>query len=438
MESTYKYDVALSFAGEDREVASSFARLAQASDLKVFIDEEHLWEAWGKNLNEYLADVYYNQSRYCVIIISKDYCQKAYTNLERRIALDRVLTSKEEYVLPLRLDDSWPDGLPRATGFLDIREMPIEKAAVLLIQKIKNIPAGTLLPAVPVDNKLLPIDAVSTPIGKKSAFDQKDQPLGFVSIQLTPQCKGWRPARPRDSEHDPDLCWRTGVYDDPVFDITITNKQNHPLLVTAVGIEVTRLQFDKINIMGGDAVQTVALHRTYKLPLPDLWKELAVKLKDTQGEMHDPVEVIELVYCRLPDPVIIEPGRYYRYGLHLFNYVEFFPNSVDFRYWAKTDAGQARSAIAELCFEIGRTTPFISRFFRYRQGQEEQKRQQHNAMQYYYGDKEDRKKELAYRLWEKSGRPQGADKALWEQAEQILPAELLAEQDLRMLKRRPF
>jgi hypothetical protein len=95
MESTYKYDVALSFAGEDREVASSFARLAQASDLKVFIDEEHLWEAWGKNLNEYLADVYYNQSRYCVIIISKDYCQKAYTNLERRIALDRVLTSKE-------------------------------------------------------------------------------------------------------------------------------------------------------------------------------------------------------------------------------------------------------------------------------------------------------------------------------------------------------
>lgn len=54
----YGYDLALSFAGEDREVARVIAHLAQTNGLRGFFDEYHMWETWGKDLSDYLGSIY--------------------------------------------------------------------------------------------------------------------------------------------------------------------------------------------------------------------------------------------------------------------------------------------------------------------------------------------------------------------------------------------
>lgn len=72
----YDFDVALSFAGEDREYVEQVASYLKELDVKVFYDRAEEVELWGKNLYLYLDDIYQHKSKYCVIFISKFYKKK--------------------------------------------------------------------------------------------------------------------------------------------------------------------------------------------------------------------------------------------------------------------------------------------------------------------------------------------------------------------------
>lgn len=74
--------------------------------MKVFLDELYEAELWGTNLVEKLSDIYENQARFCLIIVSKEYCKRIYTNVERRAALDRAIRNKSEYILSVITDTS--------------------------------------------------------------------------------------------------------------------------------------------------------------------------------------------------------------------------------------------------------------------------------------------------------------------------------------------
>lgn len=52
----FAYDVALSFAGEDRAHAEKLAQLLKAKGIKVFYDEAEAADLWGKDLIAHLAD----------------------------------------------------------------------------------------------------------------------------------------------------------------------------------------------------------------------------------------------------------------------------------------------------------------------------------------------------------------------------------------------
>jgi hypothetical protein len=53
MADRYEFDVALSFAGPDREHARIIGRVAQANGLRAFVDEFHIWETWGRSLVDF-------------------------------------------------------------------------------------------------------------------------------------------------------------------------------------------------------------------------------------------------------------------------------------------------------------------------------------------------------------------------------------------------
>ncbi len=137
----FPYDVAISFAGEDRAYASALAcTLKERHGLIVFYDEEE--QAWlmGKNLFEYLIGIYKDKAAYCVILVSEHYLEKRWTRHEWKAVQARAFEeSDRDYILPVRLDDTELPGLLPTLGFIDGRSVGPEKLAKLIFAKVKDI-----------------------------------------------------------------------------------------------------------------------------------------------------------------------------------------------------------------------------------------------------------------------------------------------------------
>lgn len=136
----YKYDVAISFAGENRNIARELAKKLEEHDIKVFFDEFEESDLWGKDLYEYLSKVYSEDARFCLMIISEHYAKKAWTNLERRNAQERAFKENEEYILPIRLDGTKIPGVRDTIGYLDLRHKEIDDIVNATLEKLGREP----------------------------------------------------------------------------------------------------------------------------------------------------------------------------------------------------------------------------------------------------------------------------------------------------------
>lgn len=135
----HEYDIAISFAGEDRDVASDIAKRLQSEGVKVFYDNYEQVNLWGKDLYEYLADVYCNHARYCVMILSASYERKLWTNHERKNAQERAFRESEEYILPVRLDDTRIPGIRDTVGYIDLRNTSlVDLIGMIMVKLGKN------------------------------------------------------------------------------------------------------------------------------------------------------------------------------------------------------------------------------------------------------------------------------------------------------------
>src|SRR5215213_4660725 len=136
MSNIRNYDVALSFAGEDRSYVEMVADGLRARGVSVFYDAFEMADLWGKNLYEHLIEVYQKSARYTVIFISRYYRDKVWTNHERRAAQSRALNESYEYILPARFDDTDIEGLLPTIAYIDLRRHSPEAVSVMLCQKI--------------------------------------------------------------------------------------------------------------------------------------------------------------------------------------------------------------------------------------------------------------------------------------------------------------
>ena len=143
-----QYDVALSFAGEDRHYAKQLAELLKAEGYSVFYDDFERAQLWGKDLYVHLSSVYKDQARYCVIFLSKHYAQKLWTQHELQSAQARAFVEENrEYILPIRLDDTEIPGILLTARYLDLRSMSIEEICQILVEKL----SGTTSQTAPTD-----------------------------------------------------------------------------------------------------------------------------------------------------------------------------------------------------------------------------------------------------------------------------------------------
>jgi|PlaIllAssembly_1097288.scaffolds.fasta_scaffold07949_1 hypothetical protein len=155
MTTTEDFDVLLSFAGSERTYARAIHDIAVANGLKVFLDEEMQADIWGKNLVEYLHEAYSTRGRFVLALISSAYGNRAYTTVERRAALDRLITQHSEYLLPVVVEDAWIPGLPKSTAYIDLRRSGVLGVCELLVEKVTRqkskliVPDGVRVPRVP-------------------------------------------------------------------------------------------------------------------------------------------------------------------------------------------------------------------------------------------------------------------------------------------------
>lgn len=137
-ETSYEYDVALSFAGEDRDYVEKVATYLLNKKVKVFYDAFEEVKLWGNDLYEYLHGIYKNKAQFCVIFISKDYIEKWWTTHERKSAQERALKDSEEYILPARFDDTEIPAIRSTTGFFDLRKYSPEEFSEKIVLKLHS------------------------------------------------------------------------------------------------------------------------------------------------------------------------------------------------------------------------------------------------------------------------------------------------------------
>jgi hypothetical protein len=131
-----RYQILLSHAEEDNTIAESLARLLQERGITVYYDKFSEVEKWGKNNIDFINDIFGNQGKYCIVLLSKHYANNNLANLQRQISQNKSLSQKDEYILPIRFDDTKIDTLLDNIGCIKYYEKNEVEIANIICEKL--------------------------------------------------------------------------------------------------------------------------------------------------------------------------------------------------------------------------------------------------------------------------------------------------------------
>ncbi|SFI56651.1 hypothetical protein SAMN05421638_0022 [Kaistella treverensis] len=100
-----KYDFALSFAGENRNLASKINDLLLEREISVFYDKNEQSRILAENVEEYLAPIYKSEAYFVVVLLSKEYPKKIWTKFESDNFKERFGTNS---IIPIWYTDNYP------------------------------------------------------------------------------------------------------------------------------------------------------------------------------------------------------------------------------------------------------------------------------------------------------------------------------------------
>ena len=141
-----RWDVALSFAGAQRDYVGRVAAALKARGVRCFYDADEQVRLWGTHLAEELPLIYARESAVVVVFISADYAGRDWTRLEHRAAFSRAVTEAGVYVLPARFDDSELRGLLPDVVAVDLRHYSPGQFADLIAAKLEELAISSSAP----------------------------------------------------------------------------------------------------------------------------------------------------------------------------------------------------------------------------------------------------------------------------------------------------
>jgi hypothetical protein len=136
-----RWDVALSFAGAQREYVGQVAAALKARGVRCFYDADRQVRLWGTHLAEELPRIYERESTVVVVVVfvSADYAEGDWTRLECRAAFSRAVHEAGVYVLPARFDDSELPGLMGDVVTINLRDCTSGQFADLVVAKLGDL-----------------------------------------------------------------------------------------------------------------------------------------------------------------------------------------------------------------------------------------------------------------------------------------------------------
>ena len=184
MTATYKHEVALSFAGEQRDYVREVNEALKSQGVRTFYDNDHAVELWGKNHTEELPRIYAQDTHLVLMFISENYVDGRWPRHERRAILTEMTRRDGPYLLPVRFDDSSVPGLDAACHYLEASKFTPTELAEAAYQQLVTLGVRTRQPDTGVSGGL----TFDLTLATSASTDEPDEtggpvlPVEFVDL----------------------------------------------------------------------------------------------------------------------------------------------------------------------------------------------------------------------------------------------------------------
>ena len=132
----YEFDISLSFASEQREYVERVAEELNYRGISVYYDAYDQANLWGRDLSEYFKEVFQDKSHYCIVFASKEYATKMWPTFELENVLKKATESREDFILPVKFDETIIPGIPYTLGYLDAHSYSPVQISQFAAQKL--------------------------------------------------------------------------------------------------------------------------------------------------------------------------------------------------------------------------------------------------------------------------------------------------------------
>lgn len=253
-----EFDIALSFAGEDRVYVDQVARRLRELGVSVFYDLFEEADLWGKNLYEHLTNVYLHKARFTVLFISAAYREKLWANHERRAAQSRAFQEAEEYILPARFDETDIPGILPTTGYISLTNRSPDELVSLITKKL--VSSGGAVPSDFVRRDFSTARRfVSAPPASLNVrvIDDEGRPIGSCTVVALADNNTTLEAKTAS-----DGCSTLSVLTRRMYRLLIS----HPNFPAAIVEKVDPIESIEVVLQRTDNVGTVIIHSTGYIP----------------------------------------------------------------------------------------------------------------------------------------------------------------------------
>jgi len=136
---TFRFDFGISFCGDHRILARQIRDGLKNVGFSVFFDEDFEHEMVGHDGTTFLRNVYSRECRFCIVLISRSYDQRNWTDLEREAVQSRELRGERGVLIPVPIEDYQPAWLPESRIRFDLWKRSIPELVALLTKRARFV-----------------------------------------------------------------------------------------------------------------------------------------------------------------------------------------------------------------------------------------------------------------------------------------------------------
>lgn len=201
----YAYDVALSFAGEQRSYVKRVYNALNKKGLKVFYDKSPDVQAahLGKRFSEVAQRVYGESAEFAVIFASKEYVSKQWPYFESAHLLDRMRAElfQGNKIIVGKFEDVRLPGFPGDIWYANLSETPAATFAKIIADAIasrKSIDQDAILTMFAREDYSRVIASLTESLSSGVSYDDQVFALYCRACARSRKCE-------QDRESEPDL-----------------------------------------------------------------------------------------------------------------------------------------------------------------------------------------------------------------------------------------